>query len=69
MSQIKIFLNGEEREVVENITVSQLILELDLDVKKIAIEKDLEILMPEEFSKTTLQNGSRLEIVHFIGGG
>lgn len=69
MSQIKIFLNGEEREVVENITISQLLAALDLDIKKIAIEKDLEILMPEEFSKTTLQNGSRLEIVHFIGGG
>jgi thiamine biosynthesis protein ThiS len=69
MSQIKILLNGEEKTLASKITVSQLIFDLDLDVKKIAIEKDLEILMPEKFSETMLDEGSRVEIVHFIGGG
>ena len=69
MSQIKILLNGEEKTLNQKMTVSDLISELDLDVKKIAIEKDLEILMPEKFSQTILEQGARLEIVHFIGGG
>lgn len=69
MSQIKIFLNGEEKIINNNVSVAGLILQLGLDVKKIAIEKDLEILQPEKFSETFLQDGARLEIVHFIGGG
>jgi thiamine biosynthesis protein ThiS len=69
MSQIKIFLNGEEKILAQKITVAGLILDLGLDVKKIAIEKDLEILMPEKFSQVVLDEGSRIEIVHFIGGG
>jgi thiamine biosynthesis protein ThiS len=69
MAQIKILLNGEERVLANKISVSQLILELDLDIKKIAIEKDFEILMPEQFSEVLLDEGSRIEIVHFIGGG
>ena len=69
MSQIKIFLNGEEKILAEKTTIDKLIFDLGLDVKKIAIEKDLEILLPENFSQVVLDEGSRIEIVHFIGGG
>ncbi|MFT7099234.1 MAG: sulfur carrier protein [Rickettsiales bacterium] len=44
-------------------------MDLDLDVKKIAIEKNYEIILPEEFGKNMLNDGDRIEIVHFIGGG
>jgi thiamine biosynthesis protein ThiS len=40
-----------------------------LQNKKIAIEKDLEIIDPAAFDKTKVVDGSRIEIVHFIGGG
>ncbi len=40
-----------------------------MGVKKIAVEKDLEIVNPEQFSEVMLDEGSRVEIVHFIGGG
>lgn len=66
---MKIFINGEERVLNRQMTISELLSELDLDVKKIAIEKDLEIVNPQEFAKVLLEEGSRLEIVHFIGGG
>jgi len=69
MSKIKIILNGEEKIINQSITLSDLIAELELDLKKIAIEKDLEIIHPCDFSKTTLQDGAKIEIVHFIGGG
>jgi thiamine biosynthesis protein ThiS len=50
-------------------TIAELVSELELDVKKIAVEKDLEIVNPEKFSENFLEEGSKIEIVHFIGGG
>lgn len=69
MSKIKIILNGEEKILENKISVEQLILALELDVKKIAVEKDLEIVTCDRFSEVMLSDGSRVEIVHFIGGG
>ena len=66
---IKIILNGEEKFLARQMSVADLILELELDVKKIAVEKDLEIVNPDQFLKVVLGEGSRVEIVHFIGGG
>lgn len=69
MSKVKIILNGEERFLEQRITVAQLISDLELDIKKIAVEKDLQIINPDQFLDVILDEGSRIEIVHFIGGG
>lgn len=69
MSKIKITLNGEDYYVVNNRSINDLIIDLGLDLKKIAIEKNLEIILPENFSKTAIMEGDKIEIVSFIGGG
>ncbi len=69
MSKIKIILNGEEKFLERSMSLAELILDLELDLKKIAVEKDLEIVNPRNFSEVILDEGSRIEIVHFIGGG
>lgn len=69
MQEIKIFLNGVEKLLSHKMSVAELIAQLELDVKKIAVEKDLEIVNPNNFSEVMLDEGSRIEIVHFIGGG
>jgi len=69
MSKVKITLNGEEKEIASGITISDLVRELELDVAKIAIEKDLEIVNFDDFSTTKINAGAQIEIVHFIGGG
>lgn len=69
MPKVKVILNGEERFFEQEISVAKLIEMLELDVKKIAVEKDLEIVNPDQFSEVILGDGSRVEIVHFIGGG
>lgn len=69
MSKVKIILNGEEKFLEQKMSVAQLIAILELDTKKIAVEKDLEIVNPNQFSEVILDEGSRIEIVHFIGGG
>lgn len=69
MSKVKIILNGEERFLESGMSVADLISQLELDVKKIAVEKDLEIVGCDKFEEVILDEGSRVEIVHFIGGG
>ncbi len=69
MTKNSISINGQEVMVEEGLTLDKLIAQYQLDIKKIAIEKDLEIISPDEFSKTILNNGCKIEIVHFIGGG
>ena len=69
MSQIKIFLNGEEKSLAKKMTIADLLTQLELDSKKVAVEKDLEIVNQNDFSAVVLDEGARIEIVHFIGGG
>ena len=66
---MKIFLNGEEKIFETKMTIAELVEKFELDIKKIAVEKDLEIVNPDLFSSTVIAEGSRIEIVHFIGGG
>ncbi len=68
MSEIKIFLNGEER-YFPKLSLAQLLKNLELDTTKVAIEKDLMVINSEKFHETFLNEGCRIEIVHFIGGG
>ncbi|HVZ30516.1 MAG TPA: sulfur carrier protein ThiS [Asticcacaulis sp.] len=65
---VKILLNGEEREVTAS-TVTALIDEIGLDGRKVAVERNLEIVPRSQYLATGLSDGDRLEIVHFVGGG
>ena len=66
---MKIFLNGEEKILETKMTIAELVEKFELDVKKIAVENNYEIILPEEFEGNILSEGDRVEIVHFIGGG
>jgi thiamine biosynthesis protein ThiS len=69
MMKIKIFLNGELLEIQSGLSISQLLIYFEIDPNKIAIEKDLEIINQQDFNKIILTENSKIEIVHFIGGG
>jgi thiazole synthase len=64
-----IYINGDGRDVAENSTVANVIAELDLTNKKIAIELNEEILPFQHFATQILNSDDKLEIVHAIGGG
>ena len=50
-------------------TIEQLIDEMALDPRRIAVEKDLEIIPKSQYDLTALSEGDTLEIIEFIGGG
>lgn len=64
-----IYINGDGREVAENITVANVVAELGLTDKKIALELNEEILPFQNFASQILNANDKLEIVHAIGGG
>lgn len=64
-----IFVNGEPRNVVEHYTIEQLIADLELVGRRLAVEVNLEIVPRSTHKTYQLQAGDRVEIVHAIGGG
>lgn len=66
---MRIEINGEARNIPEAMTLLELIDSIGFDVRKIALEKNFEIVPRSEYPETRLGEGDRLEIVHFIGGG
>ena len=66
---MKLFLNGDEREISEVSSVADLVAALGLDSRKVAVERNLEIVPRSTYAETALAAGDRIEIVTFIGGG
>lgn len=68
-NMISFYLNGDESSIEDNTSISDLLNKLSLDKTKIAIEKDLIILDENDYKNIFIENGSKIEIVSFIGGG
>ncbi len=66
---MKIQVNGDSREYGDNITVADVIADLGLTGKRIAVELNMEILPFTQHASQQLKDGDRLEVVHAIGGG
>lgn len=66
---MKITINNEPKEYPDGITVSELLSQLDLAGKFVAVERNLDIVPFKTFAQTVLQNGDSLEIVTLVGGG
>jgi thiamine biosynthesis protein ThiS len=62
-------MNGEVRQVPENLTLASLMDWLQLPADRVAVELNLEIVPRNRWSETTIRQGDRLEVVHLVGGG
>ena len=62
-------LNGQEKEVRAGTTVSDLLAELQIKPERVAVELNLSILERGDYPKTRLNDGDRVEVIGFIGGG
>lgn len=65
---IEIQLNGEKTLTFSK-TVNELLLELQLADRKVAVELNQEIVSRPAYETTKLASGDQLEIIHFVGGG
>ncbi|WP_293677940.1 sulfur carrier protein ThiS [uncultured Phenylobacterium sp.] len=66
---MQLIVNGETRTFDDVTDVAALVSVLGLNTKKVAVERNLEIVPRSAYATTALMDGDRIEIVHFIGGG
>ena len=66
---MQLTVNGESRAYPGVADVAALVASLGLDGRKVAVERNLEIVPRSAYARTALADGDRIEIVHFIGGG
>ncbi len=69
IKKIKIKLNGKTKTILENFILENLLKDLKIPIKKVAIELNYVILDKKKLKKIKLRNNDKIEIVHFIGGG
>lgn len=66
---MQLTINGESRAVDRAATVAELIDQLGLGHRRLAVELNEMIVPRSQHGETTLSEGDRIEIVHAIGGG
>jgi sulfur carrier protein len=69
MSSIRVLVNGAPREFDRPPTVAQFLDELELAGKRLAIERNGEIVPRSRFGEERLAEGDRIEVVVAVGGG
>ena len=69
MKKIKIKVNGKFKTVLNNSKLSDLLKNLKIPIKKVAIELNQEIIDKKKINRIILKKNDKIEIVHFIGGG
>lgn len=66
---VSIVLNGESRRVRTGLSVADLLRDLALRPGMVVVERNREILAREALNATPVEEGDRIELVHFVGGG
>ena len=69
VKKIEIKINGKVIKTKDNIKLSELLKNLKIPIKKVAIELNQEIIDKTILDKINLKKNDKIEIVHFIGGG
>jgi thiazole synthase/sulfur carrier protein len=69
LEQSFVMVNGEKVHIQAGASLASLIAQLGLDTRKVAVERNLEIVPRSTYASTVLAESDHIEIVHFIGGG
>lgn len=66
---MNITLNGEKKEVPDNITVIALLAHLNIQHQRVAVELNESLVKKDSYARTAIKEGDALEVVSFMGGG
>ena len=66
---MKLIVNGEDRAFENQLTLQGLVEQLGMKADRVAVELNRDIVPRDQWARTELVEGDRLEIVHFVGGG
>ncbi len=66
---MRLVINGKEQSFGDVLNLSELVEQLGMKSDRVAVELNREIVPRSQWLETKLNDGDRLEIVHFVGGG
>lgn len=66
---MQLTVNGQPRELAEGTTIADLLAELGLDPRTLAVERNLDLVPRAQHAETQLADGDRVEVVTLVGGG
>ncbi len=66
---MKVFINGETKEISDEFNLSELLENLSLPSERIAIELNKEVVRKRDWENVKIADADRIEIIHFVGGG
>ena len=66
---MKIILNGDPYDVPGPVTIAALLARLDIDSRRVAVERNFVVLKRALFDTIEVGDGDQIEIVNFVGGG
>ncbi len=64
-----LIVNGERTEIKDGITVADLLRHFDIPSERVAVEVNLSVVKKCDYERHVLNDGDRVEIVNFVGGG
>jgi thiamine biosynthesis protein ThiS len=64
-----ITLNGDQHELAAPLSVSELLQQLEIDARRVAVELNLTVVKKAAYDSALLKDGDEVEIVNFVGGG
>ena len=66
---MKIVLNGEPCEIAGPLTLTALLAQLNVDSRRVAVERNMDVVKRAMYDSTEIHEGDQIEIVNFVGGG
>jgi thiamine biosynthesis protein ThiS len=69
LRSMTIILNGEPFVVHEGGSIEALLARLEIDPRRVAVERNLAVVKRQAYASTVLEDGDQIEVVNFVGGG
>jgi len=66
---MKVFINGETREIAGEVNLTELLKNFSLPQERIAVELNEEVVRKKDWENIRIKDADKIEIVHFVGGG
>lgn len=66
---VTIHLNGDKKEIENEVNLDRLLDLFSLPRQRVAIELNRSVVRRQDWPNTPVQDGDRVEVVHFVGGG
>lgn len=66
---MKVFLNGETREIAKGLDLEELVDHLSLPTQRVAVELNKAVVRRADWKSTKINEFDTIEVIHFVGGG